>query len=208
VATPYRSFWKKVLNKEVDLDSDTLKATLHTATYTPNLDTHDYFDDVTNELGTAGGYTAGGVTVTSVTLTQTAANSWGTVAATSTAYSLGKVVRPSTGNGFVYRAAVAGTSGASAPTWPTVVGQTVTDGTVTWECVGSAVLAIDFDDPTWPATFTAGPFRYMVIHDRTPATDATRPLVCLTDFGSNQTGGGGAFSATVDSQGAFHMYLP
>jgi hypothetical protein len=186
VATPYRSFWKKVLNKEVDLDSDTLKATLHTATYTPNLDTHDYFDDVTNELGTAGGYTAGGVTVTSVTLTQTAANSWGTVAATSTAYSLGKVVRPSTGNGFVYRAAVAGTSGASAPTWPTVVGQTVTDGTVTWECVGSAVLAIDFDDPT----------------------DATRPLVCLTDFGSNQTGGGGAFSATVDSQGAFHMYLP
>ena len=206
MATPYRKFLSKVLNKEVDLDSDTLKGTLHTASYTPNLDTHAYVSDLTNELGTAGGYTAGGVTVTGLTVTYTAANSWGTAAATSTAYALGTVVRPSTGNGFLYRAAVAGTSGGSAPTWPTVVGQTVTDGSVTWECVGSGITVVDCDDPTWAAAFTAGPFRYLVIHDHTPATDATRPLVSLTDFGSNQTGGGGAFSAVINGQGLFHIF--
>lgn len=208
MATLFRKALLQILNKEIDLNSDTLKATLHSASYTPNLDTHDYVDDLTNELTTSAGYTAGGVTVANVTMVYTAANSWGTAAATSTAYTLGTLVRPSTGNGFLYRAAVAGTSGGSAPTWPTVVGQTVTDGSVTWECVGSGVIVVDCDDPTWSGAFTAGPFRYMVISDRTPGTAATQPLICLTDFGSNQTGGGGPFSATINSQGLFHIYLP
>jgi hypothetical protein len=208
VATPYRQFLKKVLNKEIDLDTDTLRATLHTSSYVPDLTAHDYFDDLTNELPTGGGYTTGGVALTGVAVTVTAANSWTAVAAVSTAYAAGKLVRPSTGNGFVYRAVTAGTSGASAPTWPTVVGQTVTDGTVTWECFGAAVLAIDWDDPTWSAPFTAGPFRYLVVHDQTPASDGTRPLVSLTDFGSNQTGGSGPFSSALDPQGAFVIGLP
>lgn len=49
----------------VDLDSDTIKVTLHTATYTPDQDAHDFFDDATNELATASGYTAGGVALAS-----------------------------------------------------------------------------------------------------------------------------------------------
>lgn len=208
MATLFRQAMVKFLNKEADFNSDSLKATLHTSSYTPNLDTHAYVSDLTNELATASGYTAGGATVTTATMVYTAANSWGTVAATSTAYTVGKVVRPSAGNGFLYRAAVAGTSGGSAPTWPTVVGQTVTDGTVTWECVGSGVVALDIDDPTWVSPVTAGPFRYMVISDRTPGTAATQPLISLTDFGSNQTGGGGALSVTVDSQGLVHIFLP
>jgi len=50
----------------------------------------------------------------------------------STAYSLGTVVRPITPNGFWYQCETAGTSGSSAPTWPTTDQSTVTDGTVTW----------------------------------------------------------------------------
>lgn len=42
---------------------------LHTSSYVPNQDTHDYQNDLTNELSTANGYTAGGLTVTSPTTT-------------------------------------------------------------------------------------------------------------------------------------------
>lgn len=49
----------------VDFDSDTLKAQLHTDTYTPNFDTHDFQNDATNEI-TGTGYTAGGTTVAGV----------------------------------------------------------------------------------------------------------------------------------------------
>ena len=52
----------------------------------------------------------------------------------STSYSLGTFVWPTTFNGYKYECTVAGTSGASEPTWPTTLGQTVTDGTVTWTC--------------------------------------------------------------------------
>lgn len=51
----------------MDLLSDTIKATLHTATWTPNQSTNETKSDATNELSTAGGYTAGGVTLGSKT---------------------------------------------------------------------------------------------------------------------------------------------
>lgn len=54
--------------------------------------------------------------------------------ANTTAYGLGQQVTPATLNGYVYRCTVAGTSGGSAPAWPTTIGATVTDGTVTWTC--------------------------------------------------------------------------
>lgn len=49
----------------VDWDTDTVKVALATASYSPDQDAHDFFNDITNELATENGYTAGGATLTS-----------------------------------------------------------------------------------------------------------------------------------------------
>lgn len=56
--------------------------------------------------------------------------------AATTAYALNDEVRTVAANGHKYRATVAGTSGASEPTWPTTSGGTVVDGGVTWTEIG------------------------------------------------------------------------
>lgn len=164
----YRQALAKVLNKEVDWNSDTITMTLHTATYTPNLDTHAYVSDLTNELANGSGYTTGGITLGSCTIIYTAANSWGTSRANSTAYVVGDVVRPASGNGFLYRCAVAGTSAGTTTTLGTVLGRESTDGTAVWENVGSGAIMLDAADGVWSSPFSAGPFRYAAISDRTP----------------------------------------
>jgi hypothetical protein len=62
-----------------------------------------------------------------------------------TAYALGVYITPATPNGFYYKATAAGTSGGSPPTYPTTIGGTVTDGTVTWTCAGKTTLVADTD---------------------------------------------------------------
>lgn len=57
----------------------------------------------------------------------------------STAYVVGDLVRPTEGNGRLYRVTVAGTSDVTEPTFPTVAGGTVVDGTVTFEEMTPAV---------------------------------------------------------------------
>lgn len=60
-----------LFNKEIDFDTDTVKAMLATSAYVPNQDTHRYKSSVTNEaVGT--GYTAGGKTLTTKTITYAA----------------------------------------------------------------------------------------------------------------------------------------
>lgn len=201
----YGAALKSAFNKEIDADSDTLKVMLCSSSYTPNLDTHDYKNDVTNELATAGGYTQTGASLTSVTMVWTAANSWATARANSTVYAAGQYVRPATGNGYLYMAAVGGTSAGSIPTYPTVIGQTVTDGGVTWVCVGTGAFVLDAADVSWSgATFTA---RYAVIYDSTPATDATRPLIGLIDFGADVSPVAAAFTLTWAADGIIVLAL-
>jgi len=65
----FSSFSAKVANKEIDFDTDTVKVALCTSTYTPNQNTHDYFNDITNEVSGTG-YTAGGATLGTKTVTQ------------------------------------------------------------------------------------------------------------------------------------------
>lgn len=59
---------------------------------------------------------------------------------------VGDRVKPTTHNGYWFRCIEAGTSDAAEPTWPTTVGATIVDGTVTWE----AERALSF-----PGTVTA-----------------------------------------------------
>ena len=52
-----------------------------------------------------------------------------------TAYSLLDEAKPTVDNGYWYECTAAGTSASTEPTWPTVIGGTVVDGTVTWTCI-------------------------------------------------------------------------
>ena len=69
----YNSTKKKTMDADIDFAADTIKVALVTSTYTPNQDTHEFFDDITNEI-TGTGYTAGGATLGSKTVTQDNAN--------------------------------------------------------------------------------------------------------------------------------------
>lgn len=65
------AFWyglglKSLVEKKIDYVNDTIKVMLCTSSYTPNQDTHDFKDDITNEVSGTG-YTAGGATLTTKT---------------------------------------------------------------------------------------------------------------------------------------------
>src|SRR6185436_20007850 len=139
----------------VDFLSDTIKVALVASGYTPNLDTHETFADITKEVSGTG-YTAGGAALASKTITYTPAASWGTAWAATTAYNVGDIVRKVSSNGHLYRCVVAGTSGGSEPAFPTVSGQTVTDSGVTWAEIGRGVTQIDAADPSWSSATISG----------------------------------------------------
>lgn len=187
----------------IDFLSDDMRLALVTSSYTPNVATDAFWSTpVANEI-TGTGYTANGTALASKTLTVTIANSWSTSWAASTARTVGDLVRPTTGNTYVYVATTAGTNSGAEPTWPTVVGATVTDGGVIWANIGRAIIMFDAADVSWTtATLTA---RYGVIYNRTPGTDATRPLFALIDFDSNTSSTASTFQVTFPTQGlAYH----
>jgi Bacteriophage tail sheath protein len=78
-----------------------------------------------------------------------------------TAYTANQLVTDSNGN--VQAVTTAGTSGAAAPTWNTTVGQSTTDGGVTWKDLGPAItFGTNGDDGAEPmATNYTTPFQYL-----------------------------------------------
>lgn len=68
----YNSCIEDLSNNNIDFGADTFKIMLVTSSYTPDKDTHDKLDDVTNEV-TGTGYTAGGAT-SACTVTKDVAN--------------------------------------------------------------------------------------------------------------------------------------
>ena len=72
----YNATKKYILNGAIDWDTNTINVMLVTATYSPNIDTHDFRDDITNEVSGTG-YTAGGYTITTPSVTQDNTNDRG-----------------------------------------------------------------------------------------------------------------------------------
>jgi len=65
----YNSAKTDLLKGTVDYESDTIKVALVTSSYSPNVDSHAFFDDISNEVSGTG-YTAGGSTLLSKTVSQ------------------------------------------------------------------------------------------------------------------------------------------
>lgn len=201
----YGPFLAKALNKEIDVDTDVIKAMLVTSAYTFSA-AHAYKSDITGEVAAGAGYTAGGVTVT-LAQAYVAANSWTVQRANSTAYAAGQIVRPAAGNGFVYQALTAGTTAGTVPTYPTTVGGTVTDGGVTWLCVGTGVVQVTMSGTaSWTApsgqTLTA---RGVVFYDSSPGSDATRPLIVYVNLGTDVSATNAAWTYTPDAAGIVNI---
>lgn len=172
----------QALSGTIVWSSDTIKMALLTPSASPNLSTWVHYSDVTNEVANGNGYTTGGVTLGTKTHVQTAANSWGTTWAGTNAQNVGDIIRPTAGNGYVYICVVAGTTGGSQPTWPTVPGQTVADSGATWSCLGESVTVWSSAAASWSsATFSTA---YGVIYDAQSGTASTEPLIALINFGA------------------------
>jgi hypothetical protein len=80
----------------------------------------------------------------------------------------------------------------------TAGGATLASKTITYDGATNKTT-LDAADVSWAAsTITA---RYAVVYDSTPATDATRPLYCYVDFGSNQNSSAGTFTISWSASG-------
>lgn len=101
-------------------------------------------------------------------------------------------ISPTDPNGFAYKTTAGGTSGAFEPTWPTSLGATVLDGTVTWVC-----------DRVW----TGGNYRTA----GGTLTNCYQESGIFADVGSNPGENGGYLGGNLqptpasDSQSGWHL---
>jgi hypothetical protein len=80
----------------------------------------------------------------------------------------------------------------------TATGATLASKTIVYDGATNKTT-LDAADVSWAAsTVTA---RYAVLYDATPGTDATRPLYCYVDFGSNQSSSAGTFTISWSASG-------
>lgn len=159
------------------LQTNGLKAAWFKSTYTPNFATDTTYTSIVATESSGSGYTAGGMTCTSVSVPVTAANSWATPWAASTAFGTGAIIRPAIGNGFLYYCSSGGTTAGTTPTFPTVEGATVSDNGVIWTCLGTAIIQLLGSIPT--LTFTSTDFQKLVFYD-----SSTKVLVCCWNSGN------------------------
>ena len=134
----YTNFWKHLGEGNIDLEGDTIKCALVTSSYSPNQDTHEYFDDVTNEVAGTG-YTAGGATLGSVAVTADTTNNRAKVDAVDTEWSSATIT---------FRAAVIYKSTGTASTSPLIAYYDFTDNqvassqdvTIQWNASGTFAI--------------------------------------------------------------------
>lgn len=197
----YHNAVANALKGNIKVGTNALKAALVMSTHASAITTANVWADISAGESSGSGYTAGGVALSSPTLTVTEANSWGTGWAASTAYKVGDVVRPAAGNGWLYRAETAGTSAASTPTFPTVLGATVVDGGVTWTAVGAAIVQFTASAVTYP-NVTLADFEFVEFYD-----SVTGYLIAEHDLGSKQTVSAASVTYTPDSLGVAWFFI-
>ncbi len=200
----YPSSQVDAANGNLDFDTNDIKVMLVASGYTPSA-SHTKRSDITNEV-TGTGYTSGGISLSSKTYGTTAANSWTVQRANNTAYNVGDIVRPATGNGFVYVCAVAGTSGGSPPTFSTVKNRETADGTVVWCTAGSSVVAFDAADPTFTSVTLSG-VRGAVYYRSRGGLASADELVAYQDFVTDRSSGGGDFTIVLNGAGIFAIAI-
>lgn len=68
----YNRFKQGILAGDYDLDNAAVevKVALVTSSYTPNIDTHEDYADITNEVANGNGYTTGGVVLANKAVTK------------------------------------------------------------------------------------------------------------------------------------------
>lgn len=196
----------QAMSGAINWPTDAIKMALLTSAAAPNLATWVHYSDLTNEVAAGGGYSTGGVALGTKTHTVTAANSFATTWAGTTAYTVGNIVRPATGNGYLYECVVPGTSGSSAAVLnagPTQQGATVTDGTVTWACIGESITQWSSAAASWAAATISA--QYGVIYDAQTGVAATEPLIALINLGATVSSTAGAFTITPNALGWFWL---
>lgn len=183
----YANAYDQAFSGNINWASDSIKVALVTSSYTPNLATDKYWSTPQADEVSGTGYTAGGVALGTKTHVVTAANSWGTTRANSTAYTYGQLIIPTSANGYLYRVVTAGTSGSSPPSFPTTVGQTVTDGSAELLCAGEEVIVWSSAGASW--TGLSATFEYAVLYDAQSGSASTDPLIAVINLGSTVLSG-------------------
>lgn len=142
-ATVYNSYKAKLLDSstKISLPTDTIKLALVTSSYTPNIDTHDFWDDVSANEASGTGYTAGGSTLTTPAVTTDTTNDKGKFTADTVSWTIS--------SSLTARYAVLYKSTGTASTSPLIAyidfggNVTLAAGTlsVTWNANGTVTVA-------------------------------------------------------------------
>ncbi len=212
IAKAYGPFLTSLFNKEIDWDSDSIKALLTTSAYVPDQDAHRYKSSVTNELVTTATTLAAAASSGATSISVAASVPVGNAIAIDTAGTVEyRIVTAVTGSGpYTLTLGAIGTgaaalgsahaSGAAVQANPgyTAGGVALTGVTVAYNA-STNTLTLDANDIAWAAaTLNA---RELVLYDSTPSTDATRPLIGYVDFGADMASQNAAFSVAWDPTG-------
>lgn len=195
------------LKKGVGWTADSIHMLL-LSTVVATANTWQYESTITHEFTTGGGYTKGtGITLSSCTVSATKANTWSVSRANTTTYKVNQIYRPATANGYVYRCFVAGKSGASIPTFPTVVGTDLTDGTAKFVNAGESVTVVTSAQAKFTPV-TLSNVKGAVIVDKTPGSTATNPVLIVITFTTAASPQNGPLTITPDAHAGWAAWTP
>jgi hypothetical protein len=199
----YGLAYQSAFNKEIDFDSDSVKALLASSSYTPNMDTHRYVTAIKRTVSD-GATTNTSTTVTSATAAFTSADVGAKITGTGipAAATIASVTNATTV--VISAAATATATGVSLTfshevvgTGYTAGGQALTSRTFSYDAP-THTLTLDSADPSWTSSSIVA--RYLVYYVDT-GTLATSALIAYADFGADQSSVSGTFTYLTPASG-------